>query len=204
MLCHFALVLRDNYAVEKEVACRPPSQHKALFLDNSKKILYAADRIWRLRLMDFTLIGILGLLALLLLLFLGLHMGVDFILVGLLGLTILINFKAAMSLLGETLYNAIASPTFCVLPLFILMGAFASRGGFAGLAYSNVHKICARLPGALAIATSFGCAIFASICGSTIATATIFGRIAYPERSAITMRRVMLLERSHAPGVLRA
>ncbi len=146
--------------------------------------------------MDFTLLGILGLLALLLLLFLGLHMGVDFILVGLLGLTILINFKAAMSLLGETLYNAIASPTFCVLPLFILMGAFASRGGFAGLAYSNVHKICARLPGALAIATSFGCAIFASICGSTIATATIFGRIAYPE-----MKRYNY-EKSYALGAI--
>lgn len=131
--------------------------------------------------MDFTLIGIIGIAVLLCLLFAGLHMGVDFILVGLVGLTVLINYEAAMSLLGETLYNAIATPTFCVLPLFILMGAFASRGGFAELAYSNVHKICARLPGALAIATSFGCAIFASICGSTIATATIFGRLAYPE-----------------------
>ena len=131
--------------------------------------------------MDFTLVGIMGIAVLLALLFCGLHMGVDFILVGLVGLTLLINFNAAMSLLGETLYNAIASPTFCVLPLFILMGAFASRGGFAELAYANVHKICARIPGALAIATSFGCAVFASICGSTIATATIFGRLAYPE-----------------------
>ena len=131
--------------------------------------------------MDFTLIGIMGIVVLLILLFCGLHMGVDFLLVGMIGLTLLINFNAALSLLGETLYNAIASPTFCVLPLFILMGAFASRGGFAELAYANVHKICARLPGALAIATSFGCAIFASICGSTIATATIFGRLAYPE-----------------------
>ena len=146
--------------------------------------------------MDFTLIGILGLAALLILLFLGLHMGVDFILVGLVGLTILINFEAAMSLLGETLYNAIATPTFCVLPLFILMGAFASRGGFAELAYANVHKICARLPGALAIATSFGCAIFASICGSTIATATIFGRLAYPE-----MQRYKY-EKSYALGAI--
>ena len=131
--------------------------------------------------MDFTLLGVLGIVILLLLLFAGVHMGVDFLLVGLVGLTILINFEAAMSLLGETLYNSIASPAFCVLPLFILMGAFAARGGFAEMAYTNVHKICARLPGALAIATSFGCAVFASICGSTIATATIFGRLAYPE-----------------------
>lgn len=146
--------------------------------------------------MDFTLIGIIGIVALLCLLFAGLHMGVDFILVGLVGLTVLINFEAAMSLLGETLYNALATPTFCVLPLFILMGAFASRGGFAEIAYSNVHEICARLPGALAIATSFGCAVFASICGSTIATATIFGRIAYPE-----MKRYGY-EKSYALGAI--
>ncbi len=131
--------------------------------------------------MSFTAIGIIASIALLLLLFCGLQMGIDFILVGLVGLSAIIGFEAACSLLGETLYNAVASPAFCVLPLFILMGAFASRGGFARLAYESVHTILARLPGALAIATTFGCAVFGSICGSTIATATIFGRLAYPE-----------------------
>ena len=131
--------------------------------------------------MSFMTVGIIGSIALLALLFCGLQMGIDFILVGLIGFTVIIGFDAACSLLGETLYNAVASSTFCVLPLFILMGSFASRGGFARLAYESVHTILARVPGALAIATTFGCAVFGSICGSTIATATIFGHLAYPE-----------------------
>lgn len=131
--------------------------------------------------MSFMTVGIIASIVLLLLLFCGLQMGIDFILVALVGFTIIIGFDAACSLLGETLYNAVASPTFCVLPLFILMGSFASRGGFAKLAYESVHTILARIPGALAIATTFGCAVFGSICGSTIATATIFGHLAYPE-----------------------
>ena len=131
--------------------------------------------------MSLMTIGIIGSIALLVLLFAGLQMGIDFIIVGFVGLSAIIGIEASCSLLGETLYNAVASPTFCVLPLFILMGAFASRGGFAKLAYESVHTILARVPGALAIATTFGCAFFGAICGSTIATATIFGHLAYPE-----------------------
>ena len=131
--------------------------------------------------MSLTTIGIIASVVLLILLFCGVQMGIDFFLVGFIGLAIIINFDAACSLLGETLYNAVASPSFCVLPLFMLMGSFASRGGFAKLAYESVHTLLARLPGALAIATTFGCAVFASICGSTIATATVFGRLAFPE-----------------------
>lgn len=131
--------------------------------------------------MNLLALGIIASIILLLLLFLGVQMGIDFFLVGFVGLTIILNVEAAGSLLGETLYNAVASPSFCVLPLFILMGSFASRGGFAKLAYESAHTMLARIPGALVIATTLGCAVFSSICGSTIATATIFGRLSFPE-----------------------
>lgn len=143
--------------------------------------------------MTFTAIGIIACIVLLALLFCGVQMGIDFLLVGLVGLSVIINFDAACSLLGETLYNAVASPSFCVLPLFILMGSFASHGGFARLAYRSVHTILARVPGALAIATTFGCAVFASICGSTIATATIFGRLAFPEMERYGYKKTFAL-----------
>ena len=143
--------------------------------------------------MSLTTLGIIASVMLLVLLFCGVHMGVDFFLVGFVGLTIIISFDAACSLLGETLYNAVATPSFCVLPLFILMGAFASRGGFAKLAYESVHTILARIPGSLAIATAFGCAVFGSICGSTIATATIFGRLAFPEMERFGYKRTYAL-----------
>ncbi len=131
--------------------------------------------------MSFTLVGILAVLGLLVLLAAGLPIAIDFLVMGFMGALVLMGLEPALSLMGETMYYSIATPTFCVLPLFILMGSFASRGGFAKRAYESVHKIAARLPGSLAIATSFGCAAFAAICGSSLATATIFGRIAYPE-----------------------
>lgn len=143
--------------------------------------------------MSLTVIGIIGSIILLVLLFCGVPMGLDFIFVGLIGLSIIISFDAACTLLGETLYSAVASPSFCVLPLFILMGAFASRGGFARLAYQSVHAMLARLPGALAIATTFGCAVFASVCGSTIATASIFGKLAFPEMERYGYKRTFAL-----------
>ncbi len=143
--------------------------------------------------MSLTTLGIVGSILLLILLFCGLPMGVDFFLIAVVGLTIIINFGAACSLLGETLFNAIASPSFCVLPLFILMGSFAARGGFARLAYESVHTMLARLPGSLAIATTFGCAFFASICGSTIATATIFGKLAFPEMERYGYKKTFAL-----------
>lgn len=143
--------------------------------------------------MSLTVIGIIGSIILLVLLFCGVPMGLDFIFVGLIGLSIIISFDAACTLLGETLYSAVASPSFCVLPLFILMGAFASRGGFARLAYQSVHTMLARLPGALAIATTFGCAVFASVCGSTIATASIFGKLAFPEMERYGYKRTFAL-----------
>ncbi len=131
--------------------------------------------------MEFTTVGVLAIIGLLVLLGLGVHISIDFLVVGFVGTLLLIGLEAALSLLGETLYYSIATPTFCVLPLFILMGSFATRGGFAKQAYDNVHTISSGIPGSLAIATSFGSAVFASICGSSLATATIFGKLAMPE-----------------------
>lgn len=143
--------------------------------------------------MNLLALGIIASIILLLLLFLGVQMGIDFFLVGFVGLAIILNVEAAGSLLGETLYNAVASPSFCVLPLFILMGSFASRGGFAKLAYESAHTMLARIPGALVIATTLGCAVFSSICGSTIATATIFGRLSFPEMVRYSYKRTFAL-----------
>ncbi|UOM34769.1 TRAP transporter large permease [Acuticoccus sp. I52.16.1] len=131
--------------------------------------------------MDFVMVGIIGIAAFLTLLFIGLHIALAFILVGFTGTVVLLNTNAGLSLLGETMYTAIASPTFTVLPLFVLMGAFAAASGFAERAYRAINRAAARIPGSLAIATSFGSAAFATICGSSLATASVFGRVAYPE-----------------------
>lgn len=131
--------------------------------------------------MDTFLVGIIGILFLFILLAIGVHISADFFIVGFLGIAVILGIKPAYNFIGQTMYYAIATPHFAALPLFILMGAFAAKGGFAQKAYKFIYVFASKLPGALAIATSLGCAIFGAICGSTIATAAVFGKIALPE-----------------------
>jgi len=131
--------------------------------------------------MNTVFISIMAIILLLILLAIGVHVSVNFLLIGLVGIIALIGIKPALSLLGQTMYYSIATSTFAALPLFILMGAFAAKGGFAKKAYKCVYTLTSKLPGALAIATSYGCAMFGAICGSSLSTAVIFGKIALPE-----------------------
>ena len=129
--------------------------------------------------MDFTTISVCGMLGLLALLVLGVPLVAAFLITGILGTTAILGFDAALSLLGETLYTTIATPTFTVLPLFMLMGSFAARGGFAKQAFDCIHIMFALVPASLAIASSFGSAAFGSM-----ATASVFGKVAYPAMSS--------------------
>lgn len=131
--------------------------------------------------MDFTFVGIVALGVLMLLLLVGVPLALSFVLTGFTGIAVLLNMHGAFSLLGETSYSAIASPTYTVLPLFVLMGAFAASAGFAEQAYRGIHKLIGSVPGSLAVATAFASAAFSTVCGSSLATASVFGRIAYPE-----------------------
>lgn len=131
--------------------------------------------------MDVTLIGILSIILLFLLLALRYPISITFIIVAFTCSVLIVGFKAAGSLLGQTMYFSVASTSFCALPLFILMGSFAARGGFARRSYYAINKIAAGLPGSLAIATCYACAAFGAISGSALATTTIFGRLTLPE-----------------------
>jgi tripartite ATP-independent transporter DctM subunit len=134
--------------------------------------------------MMFLTLGIHGMLGLVFMLALGIPLVAAFLIVGVAGSASILSLESALSLMGETLYTSIASPTFTVLPLFVLMGAFAARGGFAERAFNGVHIVAARLPASLAIASSYGSAFFAAICGSSMATATVFGKVAFPAMMA--------------------
>ena len=131
--------------------------------------------------MDASFIGTIAIILLLVLFAIGVHVSVGFLLVGFVGITALIGIKPALGLLGQSMYYSIASSTFSALPLFVLMGSLAAKGGFAKKAYKAVYTLMSKLPGSLAIATSYGCAIFGAICGSSLSTTVIFGKIALPE-----------------------
>ena len=125
--------------------------------------------------------GILCIVVLLLLLALGLQIGLAFILGGFVVSVVVLGFDSSVSLLGLAAYFSVATPTWAAIPLFILMGSFASRGGLARRAYNGVHALSRGVPGSLMVATCFGCGLFGAISGSSIATSAIFGKMALPE-----------------------
>lgn len=131
--------------------------------------------------MEPMIVGIISIILLLILLGLGFEIGLNFLLVGTISTTLIIGFNRALTLMGETAYQSINSPSFASLPLFVLMGAFAARGGFAQKAYEGINTATAGLPGSLGIATCFSCAAFGAVSGSSLATTAIFGKLALPE-----------------------
>lgn len=131
--------------------------------------------------MDLTTAGILCVILLLALMATSLNIGLAFILSGFATSAVLVGPKSTVSLLGQSAYFSVASPTWACIPLFILMGAFAAHGGYATRAYNGVYALARGLKGSLAIATCFGCAVFGAISGSSIATTAIFGKMALPE-----------------------
>ena len=150
--------------------------------------------------MDAFTIGIICIFLFLIFILLGVHIAVSFFAVGLIGTSLILSFQTSMGLIGQTLYFSIASPSFCALPLFVLMGAFAARGGFAEKAYSGLNSLTAGMPGSLAIATCFGCAAFGAVSGSSMATAVIFGKLALPEMAKYRYNKAFALGSIAASG----
>lgn len=126
-------------------------------------------------------IGLLGIVVMLFFILLGMPIGFTMAIVGLLGTTYLLGFSVAVVQLPLTFYAIVSNYSFTVLPFFILMGYFAGDSGISADLYKTAEKWLRRLPGGLALATIAGCAGFASISGSSVATAATMGTVALPE-----------------------
>jgi len=68
-----------------------------------------------------------------------------------------------------------------VIPLFILMGHFATKGGISRSLFEFAAAVMGRFRGGLAMATLLSCAAFGAICGSSVATAATITGVALPE-----------------------
>jgi C4-dicarboxylate transporter DctM subunit len=82
---------------------------------------------------------------------------------------------------GLVPYQLSSAYSLSVIPLFILMGAVAARGKMATELFQACNAVFSGIRGALANATIGACALFGAICGSSIATAATFSRVAIPE-----------------------
>ncbi|MBN1906218.1 MAG: TRAP transporter large permease [Deltaproteobacteria bacterium] len=126
-------------------------------------------------------IGIIGVIILIILLFSGLPIGVGMALVGVLGFAYLTDMDAALGILRTVPYATFASNSLSVIPLFILMGAFAMSSGMSEALFRAVYRWLGHMKGGVAQATIAACACFAAISGSSLATAVTLGSVALPE-----------------------
>ena len=101
--------------------------------------------------------------------------------VGFVGLIDTLSFMAACSQVKTILFGATSSYALSCVPMFILMGEISFQAGISTDLFHAANKWVGRLPGGLAIATNFACAVFGACSGSTIASASVFTKIALPE-----------------------
>jgi C4-dicarboxylate transporter, DctM subunit len=126
--------------------------------------------------------GLVGLAAMLLLAFLRLPIALAMGVVGIVGYAYMRdwNFTVAFAVAQTKIYETGRNYTLSVVPLFILMGNFVTRAGMSQELFRAAYAFIGHLKGGLAMATILACAGFGAICGSSIATAATFAKVAYP------------------------
>lgn len=134
--------------------------------------------------MDPLTIAFLGLAGMFLLIFLHVPLGVAMGVAGVIGFGLLAGFKPAFSLLASETASLFSSLDLATIPLFLLMGSFATAAGLSEDLYRIAYALVGHRRGGLAMATIGGCAGFGSVCGSAIATAATFGKVALPQMRA--------------------
>jgi C4-dicarboxylate transporter DctM subunit len=132
--------------------------------------------------MNLVLVGVIGIVILLLVLFfLGMPVGFAMAIVGFYGFCYVVSFKAGLNMIGTDLWFTFSKYGLTVIPLFIFMGYLAFNAGIAERLYNAAYKWVGHWPGGLAIATIGADELFAAICGSNTATAATMGAVALPQ-----------------------
>src|SRR6187455_3791369 len=148
--------------------------------------------------MSSDVVAVGGFISLFVLMLLRVPVGMAMGLVGVTGFGYMVGSGPALKMVGQTSMRTVTDWNFAVVPLFLLMGSFATTSGMSRELFRAGNAFLGHLRGGLGIATIAACGGFAAICGSSVATAATFSRVAYPE-----MRRFNYPE-SFSAGVIAA
>ena len=127
-------------------------------------------------------IGLLSFPVLLTLIFLRIPLAAAMFVVGLTG-TYLISGNTRMidSQLKTFTYGNLTNYSLSIIPLFLLMSEFATRGGMSRSLFKAAEAFLGHRKGGLAMAAIGASAGFGAVCGSSLATASSMGKVALPE-----------------------
>ena len=131
--------------------------------------------------MDAFTIGIIGVIALVVLVFAGVRVFYAAAAVGLVGLVSMLGWDAGAAMAGTVPHSKVVSYTLSVLPMFILIGFLAFHAGITEALFDAGRKWLGWLPGGLAVGTVMAATGFAAVSGASTATAAVFARVAIPD-----------------------
>ena len=127
-------------------------------------------------------IGLASFPALLILIFIRVPIGLAMFLVGLVGLYFTTgSFNLPLARLKSETFSTFSSYSLSIVPMFLLMGHFATLGGMSSALFKAAESFLGHRKGGIAMAAIGACAGFGSICGSSLATAATMGRVALPQ-----------------------
>lgn len=125
---------------------------------------------------------LITLAILLILIFCGVHLCTALMFTSIIGVYLVTgSFSTAIGVLAQASWGQIRQYMFGVIPLFVLMGLLANLSGASQELYDAASLILKRVRGGVAIATVLANAVFAAITGVSIASASVFTKIAFPQ-----------------------
>ena len=126
-------------------------------------------------------LGGLSFVILLALMALRMPVGLAMLACGSIGYVLLNGLMPFLAYIKSTPYHLFSNYTLSVIPLFILMGAFAERSGLSQALFAAANALVGHWRGGIAMAAIGACTGFGAICGSSVATTATMGRAALPE-----------------------
>jgi len=144
--------------------------------------------------MSGTAIGASFFCLMLVLLALRVPIGISMFVTGVAGYVTMAGWEPLLAYLKTVAYARYSVYDLSVVPLFLLMGSFASRGGLSKALFNAAGSLIGHWRGGVAMAAVGACAGFGAICGSSLATAATMGQVALPE-----LRRL-----NYSPGLATA
>ena len=135
--------------------------------------------------------GLIGIACLFTLLILRTPVAFAMMIVGFVGYWALEGLRSAGGVLITESFSTVSNYNLIVVPMFVLLGNISSAAGFSRGLYDAAFAWVGRFRGGLASASVLGCAVFAAVSGSSVATAVTLGKVALPE-----MKRL-----GYAPGL---
>ncbi len=131
--------------------------------------------------MDRDLVALGGFVLMFVLMLLRVPIGIAMGAVGVIGFGLLSGLKPALNLLGSVPLSVLTDYNLSVIPMFVLMGAFATHSGMSQELFDAGRAWLGHKRGGLALASIAACGGFAAINGSSVATAATMSQVALPE-----------------------